>query len=146
MGQQLDNVGWHYSPANPKGCMQYQEPLGSKRDHYLLLFCKVLGFPAVVLGTAMFVAFIVLLLATCFIPCCFCCHEVGFYAWLIISAVLVGIPFLALSIIWLIIGLVLWLILWPFGAGETHLQFLVSVPFMTVLSLGESLSPMGNGD
>uniref|UniRef100_A0A7S0B882 RBR-type E3 ubiquitin transferase n=1 Tax=Pyrodinium bahamense TaxID=73915 RepID=A0A7S0B882_9DINO len=138
-GQVLDNVGWHYNPANPNGCMQFQEDLSSRCDSRLMVLCKVLGLPAVLVAVIFIGCFLLLLLVTLPLPALACCREVGFKAWIGLAAGIIGVPFVVFSLCWALIGLVIWMLLLPCGAGEVHLNFLLGVPFMTALALGEGI-------
>jgi len=55
------------------------------------------------------------------------------------GCVLVAGPFLAFSLVWAIFGLLVWTFLLPCGIGEVHLHFLLGVPFMTALAIGEGM-------
>mmetsp|Transcript_5990 Transcript_5990/g.15294 ORF Transcript_5990/g.15294 Transcript_5990/m.15294 type:complete len:345 (-) Transcript_5990:76-1110(-) len=145
--QKFDNIGWHYNPANPAGCMQFQQELSSRRDGDLMVVCKICALPAVLVAFLFVVVFVLSLAATVCVFACTCFSETGFKVWIGITGVIVGIPFILFSIAWAIVGLVIWLMLLPFGAGEVHLQFLLGVPFMTALALGEgSVTPGGTAD
>lgn len=145
-GHTLDNVGWHYNPANPRGCMQYQsDQLRSKHDQRLLIACKVLAFPAVLVSTLLMVMFVIVCIATLCIPAFFCCKEIGFKVWVGFAGVLVSIPFVLFSFAWAVIALAEWILLLPFCADCIHLQFLVGVPYMTMLALSETIISPGAG-
>mmetsp|Transcript_78866 Transcript_78866/g.223159 ORF Transcript_78866/g.223159 Transcript_78866/m.223159 type:complete len:445 (-) Transcript_78866:114-1448(-) len=138
-GRELDNVGWHYNPANPNGCMQFQEELATRRDSKLMVLCKILCLPVVVLSLVFVVFFLLCLVMTFPVPVLMCFKEVGFKVWIGIAATIVGGPFIIFSLVWGLIGLVIWLLLVPCGIGEVHLQFLLGVPFMTALAVGEGI-------
>merc|ERR1719215_72516 len=104
-----------------------------------MIVCKLLGLPAVLVSFVFAVLFFVLLFSTMIIPLLFCLKEIGFKVWLGFSGGLVAIPFLIFSLVWAILGLIIWILLLPCGAGEIHLQFLVGVPWMALLALGEGL-------
>lgn len=142
--QQLDNVGWHYNPANPRGCMQFQDEFGSRRDGRMMIFCKILGLPAVMVSAALVAVFVACLIATLPVPALMCCREIGFKIWIGIAGFIVCLPFAIFSLVWALIGLALWLLLLPFGANEVHLHFLLGVPFMTALAIGEGFVAPGD--
>lgn len=138
-GQQLDNVGWHYNPMNPKGCMQFQDDGVARRDR-MMIFAKVLALPAVLCTLAFIIVFVALLMVTCFVPLCVCCKERGIKIWIAIAGCIVALPFCIFSLAWAVVGMLLWCMLLPCGADEVHFQFFLGVPFMTALAIGESFS------
>jgi len=119
--------------------MQFQEELGSRRDARLMVLCKILSFPAVIVAVAFVIVFILLLICTCCVPVCTCFKDLGFKVWVGFSAVIVGLPFVIFSLVWALVGLIFWCLLLPCGVGEVHLQFLLGVPFMTALAVGEGI-------
>merc|ERR1712039_1019409 len=104
-----------------------------------MVVCKILSLPAVLVSVVLVLAFVVSMLATCMIPVCTCFKDFGFKVWVGFAACIVGAPFLIFSIAWALVSSVLWVFLLPCGAGTVHLQFLLGVPFMTVLAVGESV-------
>jgi len=123
--------------------MQYQDELKSKRDQHLLTVCKVLGLPAVIVASLLMLVFMLLLIVTLFIPAFLCFREIGFKIWVGFAGAIMAIPFVTFCLAWAIIGLIQWLLLLPWCPGETHLSFLVGVPFMTALSISETLVSPG---
>jgi len=142
-GRQLENVGWHYNPANPHGCMQFQNEVKSRHGAKLMVVCKIFSFPAMLASIVFLILFALSLVATLFLPFCFCCKEIGFKVWVITAAIITGTPFFVFSVLWCIVGGLFWLIIVPCGAGETHLQFLVGVPVMMTLALCEAIVEAG---
>lgn len=138
-GKVLDNVGWHYNPANPNGCMQFQDELGTRCDSRLMLVCKIVSVPAVLMAVVFVTLFLLLLFVMLPVPAITCFRDIGFKIWIAIAAFLVAGPFLAFSLVWAIFGLLVWTVLLPCGIGEVHLHFLLGVPFMTALAIGEGM-------
>jgi len=138
-GRQLDNVGWHYNPANPNGCMQFQDQLTTWREGKLMVVCKLLSIPAMLASVALLIFFLLCLAVFSFIPMCFCFKELGFKVWMVLAATIAGTPFALFSIVWGLIGIIFWVLLIPCGVGEVHLQFLLGVPIMTTLAICEGV-------
>lgn len=141
--KELDNVGWHYNPANPSGCMQFQGEMATGRNGKLMVLCKLLSLPAACISFLFFLLFVFCLVVTVPVLLCLCCKETGFKAWIGIAAILIGGPFAVFSLVWAVVGLIIWLFLKPCGVNGMHLQFLVGIPSMTILALSESLPGVG---
>eukprot|EP00929_Paragymnodinium_shiwhaense_P079557 TRINITY_DN41468_c0_g1_i1.p1 TRINITY_DN41468_c0_g1~~TRINITY_DN41468_c0_g1_i1.p1 ORF type:complete len:662 (+),score=82.50 TRINITY_DN41468_c0_g1_i1:122-2107(+) len=143
--RQLENVGWHYNPANPNGCMQFHDAMTGRRESKLMLVCRILSLPGMLASVVFLAAFTACLLAFCFIPCMFLFKEIGFKIWIGTAAVIVGVPFVLFSSVWAIFGTILWVLMTPCGAGEVHLNFFLSVPLMTALAICEGIIGPGPG-
>lgn len=138
--RKFENAGWHYNPANPAGCMQFQQELVSPRERRMMVVCKVLALPAVLIALIFLTTFVALLITTSWIFPCLFCSERAFKVWIGLSVSILAVPFVTFSVVWGMFGFLIWLLLLPFGVGEVHLQFLLGVPLMTILAVGELLS------
>eukprot|EP00927_Polykrikos_kofoidii_P002885 TRINITY_DN11153_c1_g1_i1.p1 TRINITY_DN11153_c1_g1~~TRINITY_DN11153_c1_g1_i1.p1 ORF type:complete len:550 (-),score=55.40 TRINITY_DN11153_c1_g1_i1:91-1740(-) len=143
--RQLSNVGWHYNPANPNGCMQFQDELTNRREGILMVICKIISLPAMLCSLVFLIAFATCMAVTFFVPLVFCFREFGCKVWIWIAASIVGVPFLLFCIAWGVLGVAFWLAMVPCGAGEVHLQFFVGVPLMTNLAICVGILGPGRG-
>lgn len=139
-GKELDNAGWHYNPMNPNSCMQFQ----TSRDErdvapYLMVICRLVCAPIMLVTAVLYVCFLLCLILSSPIVCIFCGKEIGLKVWIATACIIVGIPCVALQIVWAVLACVIWLSLVPCGAREMQWQFLVGAPFLTFLSITEGL-------
>lgn len=135
----LSNVGWHYNPANPNGCMQFQDELTNRREGILMVICKIVSLPAMLCSLVFLICFAACMAITVLVPIAFCFKDVGCKVWIWIAICIVGLPFLLFCFAWGIVGVAIWLTMLPCGVGEVHLQFFVGVPLMTNLALCEGI-------
>jgi len=138
-GKELDYVGWHYNPLNPNGCMQFQDEPISRCGIRLMVFCKLISLPAVLIGLLLLVCFHVCLITLMVLPALFCFREIGFKVWFGAAVLIMAVPSAVISLAWSLIGAFIWLLILPCGAGFQHLQFLVAVPLATALSICEGV-------
>jgi len=142
-GRELGNIGWHYNPANPNGCTQFQEEPVNRHDGRMLVLCKILCMPVVAISLVFVVLFALVLLLLFMVPIAVRCKEIGFRIWIGAASFIVGLPFGAFCLVWGLLGTLLWTVLLPCGASEVHLHFILGVPCMTVLALGEGVMSAG---
>eukprot|EP00408_Alexandrium_pacificum_P059637 CAMPEP_0171165568 /NCGR_PEP_ID=MMETSP0790-20130122/6252_1 /TAXON_ID=2925 /ORGANISM="Alexandrium catenella, Strain OF101" /LENGTH=315 /DNA_ID=CAMNT_0011630361 /DNA_START=213 /DNA_END=1158 /DNA_ORIENTATION=+ len=81
-GRELTNVGWHYNPANPSGCTQFQEELASRHDGRILVLCKILCLPVVAISVLFVTCFALVLLFLILVPAVIRFRDIGFQIWI----------------------------------------------------------------
>eukprot|EP00929_Paragymnodinium_shiwhaense_P108146 TRINITY_DN74466_c0_g1_i1.p1 TRINITY_DN74466_c0_g1~~TRINITY_DN74466_c0_g1_i1.p1 ORF type:complete len:590 (+),score=87.99 TRINITY_DN74466_c0_g1_i1:101-1870(+) len=139
-GSKLDNVGWHYNPANPRSCMKFQEGVQlTPRQAKIMVVCRIFGIPAMFFALLCVILFVVSLLVLSFVPVCFLCRENAVKAWIVLGGIFAGLPLAAFCFCWAVLASLFWLLLKPFGANEVHYLFLVGVPAETTLAIYESM-------
>jgi len=146
-GLKLQNVGWHYNPANPGGCMQYGDPHGQR----MMICCKILGLPAGVFTMALMLVGLLFFIIVAPITLALTFPFPKGPKWgCFLAAFIVGAPLFAVFLIFAVVwGLFSCIIFQPLrlfcGANSGHLHALAIVPFATVIAVTEMGFQRRNG-
>lgn len=142
-GRQLGNIGWHYNPGNPAGCMQFvaaEVPLGID---CMMVFFKLLALPCILIssifGVLMVVAFVLgFFIGLPLVPVLCKATQIPFVLGSLVAAVL-AMPFLWFDQLWTVLAVLIWLVFVPVGARLRHLEFFKGAAFATVTAVAMTM-------
>lgn len=139
-GQALENIAWHYNPANPSGCQQFQDSDLALNSQLMRALRGLMG-PVVVMSIILFglcgLTFIIWFPITLTLmgPCLFRGVQMSHICFC--ASALTFLPFILVQIAWLPVALLLNLLFLPCGSNGRTLYFLLQVPFASVMAVLE---------
>mmetsp|Transcript_47475 Transcript_47475/g.136491 ORF Transcript_47475/g.136491 Transcript_47475/m.136491 type:complete len:252 (+) Transcript_47475:3-758(+) len=142
-GRALDSVGWHYSPANPSGCQQFQDDEDVDSQSRMMRCLKVSMAPVAIVsyvlcGLCILVIPVWVILAVITLFPLLCC-GLSLRDLVHCGVGMAFLPFCLFQLAWLVVAVLLSLFLCPCGSGWRTLQFLIFVPFTSVIALAEGV-------